>query len=191
MKSNPLVEVSFSARRAADAPAEMLVLADGEQWKSGVVAHLDERIRRDLIAEVGHQGFTGGEGSAAVFQTHGALAARHVLLVGIGNAAGAPPWHRLADIVVSRARDLKASSAAVATPGNAPAALEALVEGIELSSYSFDRLKSSEKSSPRLRRLLILGSDGDAHWRAATARAHTMAAATCYAPRATVGKPRM
>jgi len=182
MKRNPLVEVSFSARRAADAPAEVLVLADGEQWKSGAVALLDERIRRDLIAEVGHQGFTGAEGSAAVFQTHGALAARHVLMVGIGSAAGASPWHRLADTVVSRACDLKACSAAVAMPGNAPAALEALVEGIELSSYRFDRLKSSaEKSSPRLRRLLILGSDGDAHRRAATARAQAMAGATCYA----------
>jgi leucyl aminopeptidase len=160
----------------------MLVLAGGAEWKSGAVAHLGERIGKDLITEVAHQGFTGAEGSAALFQTHGALAARHVLMVGVGKGAGVQPWHRLADSVVNRARDLKATSAAIAIPGDSPAALEALIEGIQLGSYTFDQLKSTaDKSGPRLRRVLILGGKGDARRQAAASRAHAVAGATCYA----------
>jgi leucyl aminopeptidase len=178
------METKLTSRGATDIHVDLLVVGTGPDWKSGEVGHLDERLRGKLIAEVRQQGFTGAPGEVALFQTHGALLARYVLVVGVGSNPDAHSWYRLADACVAHARTLKASSAAVVVPrerGSA-AVWETIVEGAYLSNYTFDRLKST-KEPPRatLQQLSLLESDGDASVRAAFTRARTVAAATCYA----------
>src|SRR5208337_4315693 len=100
------METILSAGIPADVRVDLLVMATGRDWKAGEVARLDQRVRGKLIAEVRRQGFHGAEGEVAVFQTHGTLAARHVLLCGVEPAASAESWYKLADAVVARAREL-------------------------------------------------------------------------------------
>jgi leucyl aminopeptidase len=178
------METKLTSRGPADIHVDLLVVGAGTDWKSGEVGRLDERLRGKLIAEVRQQGFTGAPGEVAVFQTHGALLSRYVLVVGIGSSPDAHSWYRLADAGVAHARSLKASSAAIVVPRErcSAAVLETLVEGAYLSNYTFDRLKSvAEPRRAALQQLSFLETDGDASVRAAFTRGRTVAAATCYA----------
>jgi leucyl aminopeptidase len=161
----------------------MLVVASGSDWRSGTTTLLDRKVHGALVAEVRQQGFRGAEGDVALFQTHGSLPMRHVVLVGVGDATGPRPWYRLADTIIERARNLRSTSAAVAVPPDrlSPALVETFVEGLDLSSYTFRQLRSARDSrSARLQRMTILGT-GSGPARDAVTRARTVAAATCYA----------
>jgi leucyl aminopeptidase len=165
----------------ADARVDLLVVATGRDWKAGEVARLDRRVRGKLIAEVRRQGFRGGEGEVAVFQTQGLLTAPHVLLYRVEPAVGVESWYKLADAVIAHARGLKAESAGIVLPAQAGSAEAAAVaEGLALSDYRFEALKSARDRRPRLRRVQLFGP-GDAGTRAALTRARIMARATCYA----------
>ena len=172
----------LSAGIPVDVGVDLLVVATGRDWKAGEVARLDQRVRGKLIAEVRRQGFHGAEGEVAVFQAHGTLAARHVLLCGVDPAASAESWYKLADAVVARARELNAQSAGIVLPGQTGSAevAGAVAEGLALSSYRFETLKSARDRRPRLQRVQLFGPS-DARARAALARACIVARATCYA----------
>lgn len=178
------MEVTISSTPAAESPADVIFIAVGPQWQSEAVAALDQHVNGTLSEEVRQQGFAGAEGEVALFQTHGRLPARSVLVVGLGNGAGPTPWYKLADITVRRAADLKARTAAVILPNAQVAAgiLEILAEGLHLANYTFDRLKSGKgRRPPALQRVAILVGERDTRWRSALRRGTTMASATCYA----------
>jgi leucyl aminopeptidase len=166
-----------------DASVDLLVVATGRDWKAAAeVGRLDRRVRGKLIAEMRRQGFRGAEGEVAVFQAHGTLAARHVLLCGVDPAMGVESWYKLADAVIAQARELKAESAGIALPaqaGSAEAAAD-LAEGLALGSYRFETLKSVRDRKPQLRRVQLFGPL-EAGTRAALVRARILARATCYA----------
>ena len=177
------MRITLSAQAPHTVAADALVLPTTQDWKSGEVAQLDRRLRGALITEATQQGFKGAEGEAAVFQTHGVLPSRYVLLVGVGKGAGPHPWYKLAHVLVSRAADLRATSAALAVPAafRSNGTLETVTEGLHLSSYRFDRLKSAtDKQRPRLESVSVVAPiSAAAH--AALERGHRIAAATCYA----------
>ena len=176
------MDTILGAGIAADVTADLLVVATGRDWKAGEVARLDRRVRGKLVAEVRRQGFRGADGEGAVFQAQGMLAARHVLLCGVDPATGAETWYKLADAVVARARELNAQEAAIVLPkqtGSAEVAA-AVAEGLALSSYRFETLKSVRDRRPQLQRAHLFGPSG-AGARAALARARVVARATCYA----------
>src|SRR5262245_25918817 len=104
------METKLTSRGAADIHVDLLVIAAATDWKSGEVARLDHRVRGKLVAEVQQQGFTGASGEVALFQSHGALLARHVLLVGVGASPETQSWYRLADACMTQARGFKANS---------------------------------------------------------------------------------
>lgn len=177
------MKISLSAHRLVETSADLLVLVTTPDWKSGEVAQLDRRLKGALIVEANQQGFKGAEGDVAIFQTHGALPCRYVLLAGIGKGEGVQPWYRLAHTVVGRGQDLRASSAAVAIPAamRHADAVQAVAEGVRLSAYTFEELKSTpELRKPRLTNLVLLGEPSNGN-RAALQRAERRAAATCYA----------
>ena len=178
------MEVLINAIRATDSPADVIVIVAGPQWQSQTAAALGQRLNGTLSAELRQQGFKGAAGEVALFQSHGVIHARNVLVVGIGDGAGPLPWYKLADVTVRRAGELKARSVAVVLPGKHVSAqvLEALAEGVQLANYSFDSLKShNRRRSPALHRVTLVVPDQVARWRTALARGTAMAHATCYA----------
>jgi leucyl aminopeptidase len=178
------MKVTLSVARATELRTDLLVVASGADWKSGEPARLDQRVRGTLAAELARQGFKGADDEAVLFQTHGMLPARYVLVVGIGSGTGPAPWYKLAHTTVARARDLKATSAAIAIPSDRQSAalLETIAEGVELSAYTFDRLKSTaSRRNARLKHLAILVEDAGPTAQKALRRARLIAAATCYA----------
>ena len=177
------MDVTLTRSKAADIHAQMLVLVVGRDWNSGELARLDQRLKRKLSAEARQQGFQGADGEVAVFQTQGTLPPAHLLIVGVDTAAGVEAWYKCADTVVTRARDLKATSAAMVMSAGTMSTeeLETVVEGLDLSSYMFDSLKSAKPGGPRLLRVHIADAREDITARATVARGHLSAKATCYA----------
>ena len=110
------MRISLSCQRLDALDSDLLVIPVATDWKSAPVRHLDRALDGKLIAELAQQGFRGEAGAAAWFQTHGALPARHLLLVGVGDAPDCGAWHKLAQLTIDRARELKATTVAVAPP---------------------------------------------------------------------------
>jgi leucyl aminopeptidase len=177
------MKLTLSAHRLVESPADLLVVVTTPDWKSGDTAQLDRRLKGALIAEANQQGFKGAEGDVATFQTHGALPCRYVVLAGAGKGEGVQPWYRLAHGIFGRSQELRASSAAVAIPTalRHADAVQAIAEGLRLSAYSFDELKSApEPRKARLTNVALLGEPSNGN-RFALQRGERRAAATCYA----------
>jgi len=96
--------------------------------------------------------FRGKAGEVAVLYPHGAIAARRVLVVGLGKAESfdLDGVRRASAAAVKRARDLNAQHVATIVHGagigalDAEAASQATVEGALLSTYRFDAAKKRE-----------------------------------------------
>ncbi len=178
------VHVTTSAAAAAEAAVDLLVVAAGSDWKQGELAALDSRVKGALSAEIQRQRFKGAEGDMALFQAHGGLRCRYVLLIGVGDGQAPYAWHKLTDSAMTRARDLSATSVAIALPKErlSPTLLETVAEGVHLGSYAFHRLKSAAARRPSpLERVVLLAPSTAPAFRAALRRAEVFAAATCYA----------
>jgi leucyl aminopeptidase len=178
------MDIRLSSRALTDIHVDVVVIATHNDWKSEAVVQLDRRLGGKLLRVIREQAFSGAEGETALFQTQGVLPARYVLLVGLGAAATIQPWYRLADITVTHARNLRANSAALAVPTGllTPRTAEAVMEGLYLSGYVFERLKSAtDQHAPRLQQVALLAVDTEAGLRGALTRARAIAAATCYA----------
>ncbi len=95
--------------------------------------------------------FRGKAGEVAVLYPHGAIAARRVLVVGLGKADSfdLEGVRRASAAAVKRARDLNAQHVATIVHGagigglDAEAAAQATVEGALLSTYRFDAAKEA------------------------------------------------
>jgi leucyl aminopeptidase len=177
------MHVTLSAAAAADTAVDVLVLAAGSEWKRGDLASLDSLAKGALCAEIQRQRFTGAEGDLAVFQTHGTLRCRHVLLIGVGDGPGPQAWLKMTETAMARARELSATSVALAIPKAylSPTLLGTVAETVHLGSYTFQWLKSVAAIRPSpLERVLLLAPIAPV-FRAALRRAEVCAAATCYA----------
>ncbi len=176
------MKITLSPQAATASGADLLVFTLPPHWKADEIARLDRLLKGTLIATTTQQGFHGNEGDVAVYQTHGALRARNVLLVGVGNTQGVAAWQRAAQAVVTRAQELRATSAAIVCgPTIKPANLQTLAEALRLSSYSFDQLKSSPDSRRVRLHSVALLAPASAEARRAVSRGDTIGTATCYA----------
>lgn len=175
--------ITLDTRTIAAARADLLVIAGSPQWKSEELGEADRRTAGSLAAEIRRQGFKGALGDVALFQTHSSAAARYVVAVGIGATDGGSVWNKLAHHAVTRARDLRVKSAAIVIPKSRlhADAIEAVTEGLGLSSYSFDQMKGTPRPRPLLQSVRLVVPKNTAALRAALDRGRTIAAATCYA----------
>lgn len=98
--------------------------------------------------------FTGKAGEVASFPTFGRLGAGALILTGLGERSDeSGRWsealRRAYGAAIKRARDEGARTVAVAAPAGAGAEeLGAIVEGLSLALYRFDRYKSSAAATP-------------------------------------------
>lgn len=182
--SRQQLDVSLTSAATANVGADLLVVAVSREWISAEVRRLDRQLGGRLIAEARRQRFQGADAETCVCQPHGALPVRQIVLTGVDAKAAPESWYRFADGAVNRAREIKAAAVAIMIASNLPAAeeaLETIVEGLELSCYTFDVLKSARGRRWRLQRVRLIGVIAGASQRAAIARAQTVARATCYA----------
>src|SRR5260370_35041507 len=115
------------------------------------------------------EGFSGKRDQPWAFHTHQKLGTDRLLLLGLGPRAKYEPEHlRMAAGSAARSLSkLRATSVLFdlrALP-DSPASVRAVVEGILLGDYRYDRFRSAgsaEKRTPHLRAVLLLTSDPDA-----------------------------
>lgn len=176
----------------SDAPTEALVvpMAEGSGGATGMAAILDaagDGLIRDFLAG---GDFTGKPGQIAVLYPRGGLAARRLVLVGVGNVRDCTgerlreAWAAAAchcrTLGVRKFSSYLEESVFAAPPEEAA---QAMVEGAILGLYRFTAFKTQEKDPPpEVEEMAFLTDRRDrlALLRAAVGRAEILAAATCH-----------
>ena len=165
---------SFGTGDAAKARADLLIVplfdtefSDAKQQPK-VLTRLDKKTRGLLLAIAAQEGFKGKADQAHVHHTQGKLPAQRVMLLGLGSRPKfSPEVLRLAlGKAAKAALKLKAKSAAVQLPviREAEAQLRAIVEGLVLGGYKYDKWRTTnqdEKAAPRLDKVTLLLPEGE------------------------------
>ncbi len=149
----------------AAADALIVSIGAGAAVPDGIAGAFDGQLAGVLEAS----GFTGKRGELVALPTFGKLAARTLILAGIGErTAEAGRWgealRRAYGAAAKRARDEGARTIAAATPAGADMAeLGAIVEGIALALYRFTRYKTGAAATPaKAIEAVELWAEGDA-----------------------------
>lgn len=177
------MKVTTSAVGVDKLAVDLLVVPVMADWKTGIVAELDKHLHGALVPEVRQQGFKGHDNEQALFQTHGHLPYRHILLVGLGTGDAVGTWYRVAQTAATRANELQATQVGfVPLPAYSDAAtLERVIEGWLLSLYRFDELRTSNGANKVARPRLVLWTKTNGVLKSSITRAEHLAAAACYA----------
>ena len=103
--------------------------------------------------------FFGREGDCLVLPTYGAIKANYVVVLGAGSKKNVTLdlLRRLGSRVTQIANDLKATSAAWVLE-KSPAHFQAMLEGMELAAYHFDRFKLPEDRQKRTLREIFIST---------------------------------
>lgn len=130
--------------------------------EAGLPAGLDERFDGQLSGLLAGARFTFKRGSIFAIPSFGKVAAKWVIVAGLGDAM-APAGEavrRACGLAAREARKLGAGAAAVLLPaGSSADDTQATVEGIALGLYEFTRYKSGE-TGPSLRDVALYGGAG-------------------------------
>jgi len=162
------VKVEHGAIQSSSADTLIVNLFEGVEIPGGATGAVDQAVGgaiRDLIAG---GDFTGKAGEVAVLYPRGAIPARRVLVVGLGQAQkfDLEGVRRIAAAAIRRAAELNAKNVATivhgAGIGGIPLAdaTQATVEGSLLAAYRFEAQKKQE-SENRIETLTIVEYDSD------------------------------
>ena len=171
----------------AETAAEALVLGvyeDGDL--SPTVGRVDQALGGAIAASRERKELKGKVGESLSLLTLGALPAARVVLVGLGNRAQfTPETARRAAAAGARALERARATRAIfelfAGAGSSPEQIaRAMVEGIGLVTYRFDRYLSGERPAPSLAEVQLVGPEG-ADLRDAVQVGEIMVRATNYA----------
>lgn len=172
--------VSVTAAALADLDADLLILPAAEDRAAEALAAWADAFGPALERAADDFGGTADE-ALLVYPDRGS--ARRVVLVGLGEDAGAEGLRRAAAKGAEHAAAREAASVALAlpeTPLPASEAAQALVEGFVLASYRFRRYKTDEAfGGPDSLRLVVEEAGEEAT--AGAERGRIVAEATCTA----------
>ena len=154
------METKFRDARPELIRADVLALPVREkQLDEPAVRALDRRLKGHLRERLQKSKFTGAEGSALLYSTAGLLPAAHILLVGLGKEAeiAADGWRKAGARLAKEAAGTGAQEAAFffAAGEQAPDAAAAVVEGIHLASYQFNKYRSNAKTLGAIKTLTL------------------------------------
>src|SRR4051794_35105894 len=158
----------FASTSAAEASAGLLILPVFEGPDAGPgVDEVGKALGADLVATLRENGFTGKAGETFTVPTFGRIPAKTVLLVGLGRKGDVKPdsLRRAAGKVARTASRFDSVTTTLARTARPPAeAVQAVVEGLMLGAYRFDRFKSSSSNgdapdSSALETVTLLGVD--------------------------------
>src|SRR5208337_4138178 len=85
--------------------------------KVGAVERLDRALKGEVLKEITRRGFDGRAGSSIVLPAYGAIAARNLLLFGLGSEHDAQQFRLLGEATVQSANNLRARTAAITAQG--------------------------------------------------------------------------
>jgi leucyl aminopeptidase len=176
-----VLTVRLAAGDPTRARVDLLAVAVTRDALGAALRSFARAAGRRLGAELARGRFTAAEGSSLLLAGGGRLAARHLLVVGLGARAPVRPdaWRRTADQVLGRAREVRGRTAALVVarpPADAPVAVEVLVESAILAAYAFTAYRR-DAERVALRTLALFGV-GDAACTTALRRATILARAT-------------
>ncbi|HUI26819.1 MAG TPA: leucyl aminopeptidase [Candidatus Kryptonia bacterium] len=176
------MEMTLSQRAPIDARVDLLILATSAKTWTADIAPFDRAVQGHLRGAAVRAEFNAADGATLLFQTHGAIAPRLLLIMGVDPALAPRAWHQVADAAIQRGRDAKADRVAVAVGRElaTPDAIANLAEGALLADYRFDRFKS-EPARRHVTSMQLLVPQADAARRAALQHGRLRGEATCYA----------
>ena len=121
---------------------------------------LDRRLKGKLSEQIQKSKFTGTEGTSLSYSTAGTLPASHLLLVGFGKASDVDfdTWRKAGARARKEASAVGAQEIAVffAPDKDPDAAAGAVVEGVTLASYRFNKYRSNSAAATQLKSLTLL-----------------------------------
>ncbi|QSQ24668.1 leucyl aminopeptidase [Pyxidicoccus parkwayensis] len=162
---------SFVSGDATKASGELLVipLFEGELGDTAPssLAAADSALEGRLRGAAAQEGFKAKAEQSFLMHTHGRATAERVMLLGLGNRARFNPevLRLAAGRAVKAAQRLKVGSVAFVLPAtdSAENAVRAVVEGLGLGLYRFDKYKSSardEKNPAKVAKVALVLPDG-------------------------------
>ncbi len=162
---------SFVSGDVTKASGELLIipLFEGElaDTAPSSLAAADTALEGRLRGAAAQEGFKAKAEQSFLMHTHGRATAERVLLLGLGNRARFHPevLRLAAGRAVKAALRLKAGSVAFVLPSTdaADATVRAVVEGLGLGAYRFDKYKSSardDKNPAKVNKVALVLPDG-------------------------------
>lgn len=151
---------------------------------------LDHKLKGEISKLIAVEEFKGSEGNAKLIFTAGLIPARYVLLLGLGQKKnfGQDTLRKVGSAMAKAANDVKGGSIAVVFQKEAigdfgaPNRMQAVVEGVILGSYVFDRYKKEEdRKKQTLNTLHFITVQNKALFEKAIAAGQAIAQATNFA----------
>jgi leucyl aminopeptidase len=163
----------------------------GPKPSNPVIRDLDKALGGVLLQAASEEGFKGKSEQAMTFHTHGKVAPKRLVLLGLGDrkAFRTESLRLAAGRAAKMSRSLRTAEIAFVLPKDRkPAeALRAIVEGLELGAYKFDRYRTTnkdDKAIPALENVAIIlpaGQKKTAEYDKAMALAQEISTATNWA----------
>jgi leucyl aminopeptidase len=154
------MEIRFRDTSIESIKTDLLVLpVEENHLEQPALRALDRRLKGKLRERIEKTKFTGAEGSSLLYSTAGTLAAAQLLLIGQGKPKEIEPdsWRKAAARASKEALAIGAEEIAFFfAPEREPETVAgAIVEGLLLASYQFNKYRSNSKPSPELRQLIL------------------------------------
>lgn len=154
------MEVKFRDIGAERIKTDLLVLPAMEnRVEDSTLRLLDRRLGGGLSRRIKKSRFTGAEGTSLLHATGGALPAAYLLLVGMGKGEEIEldSWRKAAARARKEAGAIGAEEIALhfIPNGEPETAVGAVVEGILLASYQFNKYRSNSKPTAAVRALTL------------------------------------
>jgi leucyl aminopeptidase len=177
---------SFYSGELDQLQTDLLAVACFEDQVSGTreLDGLDRAFSGDLRTLLDEEEFTGKSGSRVLIHTHGKLAARRLLVVGLGKRGDfeMPETRVYGATVMEAASQTRVLDIAVVLPPLDSSATERsarfLYEGLHLGAYRFDHYQAEDqRKRPRVESVSIVLAAGQAQPHLALAQAEIVASA--------------
>ena len=154
------MEIRFRDVTVDRIKTDLLILPVIErQLEKSPLHALDRRLRGKLRERIQKTKFTGSEGSNLLYSTAGALPAANLLIAGLGKSEEIEPdtWRRAAARATREASAIGAEEIAFyfAPSREAENTAAAVVEGVLLASYQFNKYRSNSRPAVNLKSLAL------------------------------------
>ena len=154
------MEVKFRDSTVERISADLLVVPVREKKLDGPeIRALDRRFKGDLRARIEKSKFNGAEGATLVYPVAGMLPAVQVLLIGLGGESEitTDTWRKIGGRLRKEASAVGAEKIAVlfSFDKDTELAASALVEGVLLAAYQFNKYRSNSRPPSDIKSLIL------------------------------------